>query len=276
MSITELQLSVSRAKTFDQCNRKYYYQYVLKLPTKQRDYNALGSLVHYVLEIAFQDWIRSNYQKDLKSCFTSSWLNAQETQEWKDAIDFNVTEQAKQYVIEYYKSFTAESSSQKPISCEPRFILPLEIGASLRAKVVGYIDRIDRVDYKTLYLLDYKTTNKVQYLDSFQLGIYVAACLAGPYKGYNFKAAYILLRHDMALKNMLSPNKTYKSHVDKMVEIAIRMDEVCKKGQFAPTFTRLCDYCDYQEKCYKETGGPPPKVFKAASINTDSIGEGIW
>jgi putative RecB family exonuclease len=254
----ELRLSVSKAKTFDQCRRKFYYHYILKLPTILKDYNAIGSLVHLVLEITFKAWQASEYKAVLKQLLMEAWQQAQSSKEWQDAVSFGVTDKAKQYVIAYYKSYYAEAGpSSKPIRCEPAFTLPLKIGTDLKVSVVGYIDRIDQKDYKTLLLLDYKTTNKVQYLDFFQLGIYVAACLYGPYKGYNIEAAYVLLRHDMKLKEMKKPNDTYMKEVDKMVKIATEMDNTINQTkEYPPTFTRLCDYCDHQKRCYEETGGP--------------------
>lgn len=253
-----LRLSVSKAKTYEQCTLKFYYQYLLKLKTELKDYNAIGSLVHLVLELLFKRWIASDYKRDLKELLIEVWGSCRKTKEWKDAETFDVVDLAKYYVLEYYKAYISrEDKTSKPICCEPRFYLPLEIGKDLKVSVVGYIDRIDQVDYKTLSLLDYKTTSKVQYLDNFQLGVYVAACLYGPYKGYNINAGYVLLKHDMKLKKMKKPNENYGKEIKKMVKTAKKMDKTVHfDREYPPTFSRLCDYCDFKDRCYKDTGGP--------------------
>lgn len=266
-----LRLSVSKAKTFTQCKRKFFYQYILKLPTELKIYNAIGSLVHLVLELAFKRWIDAKYEADLKKLIVSTWGACRETQEWKDAIQFDCIDEVKHYVLAYYNRYMEEHQKfGKPIHCEPRFHLPLKIGQDLEVVVLGYIDRIDRVDYKTLLVLDYKTTGKVQYLDNFQLGIYAAACLYGPYKGYNINAAYILLKHDMKLKRMKNPTERHIGEVEKMVKIAKQMDQTVHfDKEYPPTYTKLCDYCDFKDRCYKDTGGPPKPSI-------DDIGEDTW
>lgn len=263
-----LRLSVSRCKTFDQCRFKYHCQYIRKLPTEIKVYNAIGSLVHLILEIAFKKWIKTGYVRDLKELIILAWKQSRETKEWLDAVQFDVIDEAKYYILSYYNDYI-KNSSGKPIKCEANFRLPLEISKDLKAEIIGYIDRIDQLDYKTLYVLDYKTTNKVQYLDNFQLGVYTASCLHGPYRGYNIKAAYVLLKHGMKLKKMQNPNDNYMKELDKIVVIARQMDEAINfTKEFPPSFSKLCDYCDFKDVCYKETGGP--NKFRRISIGADS------
>lgn len=267
----KLCLSVSKAKTFDQCRKKFFYQYILKLPSVLKDYNVLGSLVHYVLDCVFKKWIDTQYEGDLRQILVEVWGSCRESKEWKEAEQFDVIDQVRFYLIEYYKKYIVDHIKLgKPIKCECSFNLPLKIGQDLEVEVVGYIDRIDRVDYKTLLLLDYKTTNKVQYLDNFQLGVYVAACLHGPFKGYNINAAYVLLKHGMKLKSMKDATNRYIEQVDKMVNLAIEMDRVINiTHEYSPSFSKLCDYCDFKERCYKETGGP-------RKVHQIKVGSDTW
>ena len=147
MAKRHLRLSVSKAKTFDQCRKKFYYQYILKLPTILKDYNAIGSLVHFILEYAFKKWILEEYKSDLKLLIIEGWRVSRETKEWKDAVVFNVTDKAKAYIMEYYRKYIEEQFKfGKPIHCEANFNLPIQIGSDLDIDIVGFIDRIDRVD----------------------------------------------------------------------------------------------------------------------------------
>ena len=47
---TDFFLSVSKAKTFDQCKAKFKYQYIEKLPKKSWDFQIFGQFLHAILE----------------------------------------------------------------------------------------------------------------------------------------------------------------------------------------------------------------------------------
>lgn len=258
MSKQILRLSVSKAKTFDHCRRQYYYQYVLKLPKEQHEYNAAGSLVHLVLETFFKRWIADKFKGEMKPLLQDSWSSSTDSEEYRNALRFNVVGLAKEYVISYFKHYIDVEFKEAtvPLECEPRFKLPIDVSPTLGIEVIGFIDRIDKVNSNTIRVLDYKTTNKVQYLDFFQLGIYIAACLAGPYKGYNFEAAYILLKHGNKLKTMPDPMTGYLEAIDKMVKIALEIEQTSSDNyEWPPNETPLCGWCDFRQRCRQDLGG---------------------
>ena len=253
-----IRLSVSKAKTFEHCRRQYYYQYILKLPKEVREHNAAGSLVHLVLETFFKAWIAAKYQGDMKALLQGCWSECSVSKEYEFALKFNLVGLAKQYVISYFKSYIdVEIKQTIPLECEPKFTLPIDISPTLGIEVIGYIDRIDKVNEKTIRVLDYKTVGKVQYLDNFQLGIYVAACMAGPYKGYDFEAAYILLKHGNKLRFMPDAGSAYLECLDKMVKVALDIESVTAGTQYnwPPHYTPLCNWCDYKLRCQNDLGG---------------------
>jgi len=250
----ELRLSVSKVKTFDQCRRKYYYQYILKLPTSKNQYNALGSMVHLLLELMFKKWIASKYEASLPELLREAWFESQDSEEVTEATKYAVLDDAKGYAKQYCLHYLANEVS-KPVQCEPKFELPIQIGPSLRIRIKGFIDRIDKIGERKYIILDYKTNGSAKYLDDFQLGIYIAACLAGPYAGCSFDAAYILLKLNNDLKHMKNPNELYKKQVDKMVDFAIKIEEAETRQIFPPKPGPLCGFCEFKMKCMADTGG---------------------
>ena len=46
----DLRISVSKAKTFDGCKKKFDFCYVQKLPRKDWDFHIFGKFCHSVLE----------------------------------------------------------------------------------------------------------------------------------------------------------------------------------------------------------------------------------
>lgn len=252
-----IRLSVSKAKTFEQCKRKFYYTYLLKLPRESNIYSAVGSAVHLVLELFFKRWIESKYLADMHKLMNETWKECQSSKEFDIARQFNVVDQAKQYVKAYFHYYidVEFKTEAKPIKCEQSFSLPITIGDDLLIEIGGFIDRIDEIGPKKVRILDYKTTGKISYLDDFQLGIYVAAAQAGPYKGYDFEAAYILLKHGNRMRPMENANETYLQHLEQMIVIAQEIDEFVEKGEWKPTYSPLCRFCEYRARCQSDTGG---------------------
>lgn len=254
MECKELKVSVSKVKTFAQCRRRYYYQYVLKLPTSKNQYNALGSMVHLLLEKMFKKWIASKYTTPLPFLLREAWFESQESDEAKEAIKFGVMDAAKGYAKQYCIHYS-EKEISRPVECEPKFVLPIQIGPGFRIKITGFIDRIDKLGPRKYAIYDYKTNKNSKYLDDFQLGIYVAACLAGPYAGCFFEAAYILLKLNNEKKYAIDINDCYRKQVDKMVDYAIKIEEAETRQIFPPTPGPLCDFCDFKQQCMQDTGG---------------------
>jgi len=254
--IKSIRLSVSKAKTYDQCKRKFYYQYILKLPTTSKDYNALGSMVHLVLENLFRKWIDSGYKDDLKELLKVSWKESLDTKEGEEAKRFNVMSRVKDHVLSYYNSFI-ERENTVPIEVECNFELKMRIGGEVIIELMGFIDRIDKKEDGTIVVLDYKTTNKVQYLDYLQLGVYVAACKHKVHKGSDFKyeAAYILLKHDNVMKQAKDIDTLYQKHLNKIVRIGIEIRNTMSDGHYPPSYSPLCNYCEFKQRCDDDLKG---------------------
>lgn len=56
-----VRLSASRINTVKDCSLKYWYQYILKIPQSPKDYFALGTLVHLILEILLNKKHKSKF-----------------------------------------------------------------------------------------------------------------------------------------------------------------------------------------------------------------------
>jgi ATP-dependent helicase/DNAse subunit B len=60
----DLSLSVSKAKTFDDCKAKYKFCYIQKLPRIDRDFHIFGKFLHSTLESFHKTIIQNPEQKD--------------------------------------------------------------------------------------------------------------------------------------------------------------------------------------------------------------------
>src|ERR1700748_3548955 len=83
MSIDEktgfLKISASSVKTYENCQRKYYYSYVAKpdLPPKEWQHLYLGTFCHAVLESFHKKW-KENKNLELPSLMSECFLEARE------------------------------------------------------------------------------------------------------------------------------------------------------------------------------------------------------
>ena len=60
-------LSASKLKTFNACNRKYYYEYVDKQPSKKHPAACLGSAVHKTIERVYKEGVNQEIHLLLRS-----------------------------------------------------------------------------------------------------------------------------------------------------------------------------------------------------------------
>ena len=180
--------SPSSINTFLQCNRKYYYQYIEKLPTKASIHTVRGNIAHSVLEEFYTLDVRSfteeNYEKGFKIAlqkeFLVQWgkykeelfalqLPQQELAKYFEETLLMLLNWGNHYLSEFKKKFTGSVqetfTKMKPIT---------EMEYSSEAlSVHGFIDAIHYIDDE-VHIIDYKTNAHSDIKESIklQLGIY--------------------------------------------------------------------------------------------------------
>ncbi|MBI4159363.1 PD-(D/E)XK nuclease family protein [Candidatus Woesearchaeota archaeon] len=184
--------SPSSILTFKQCPRKFYYQYIEKLPTKKSFSLIRGSIVHTVIEDFFKINIEKvshqNYEIVFRTLvfdlFKQNWLkNIDQINELvpqQNLQDFYYTETA-QMLQNWYASFIKKLQDKSisltfkeafksltPIT-ETRVI-------SEEIKVQGVIDAILKTE-KGIQLLDYKTSKKEEINEEYKLQLAIYALL---------------------------------------------------------------------------------------------------
>ncbi len=182
--------SPSSINTYKQCPRKYFYQYILKLPTKQSIHLIRGSVVHGVLEKFFDIDITSLDPVDYKYGFRS-YIMASFARLWKDnkerLLRLNLSgDQLDHYYIESQDMLNnfLDSFSEK---LDEKLKKTNDLGEAFKMMtpfveeeikneelmVRGFIDAIHS-DSDEIIIMDYKTSNKEDITPEYrlQLGIY--------------------------------------------------------------------------------------------------------
>ncbi len=178
--------SPSSIKTFKQCPRKYYYQYIEKLPTKANIHTTRGNIAHDALEHFF-DLDPAKIQGDpsmglkqaMQGLLVTHWL------ERKDELakhglgqdkEMFYFEETLQMLFNWLEGFVQKlDETGLPFAEAFRKLVPAEREQEYESKrwsVKGFIDCIEKVDGK-VRVMDYKTSKNQDVEDHrLQLSIY--------------------------------------------------------------------------------------------------------
>lgn len=242
-SNTILDLSVSKAKTFEDCKAKFRFQYIEKLPRKEWEHHIFGSFSHEILENFHQmiiDGRTDEFHIIMKDAFKSAFEN------WKEKVSQEQLEEVKKIFRSYLKKINQEKENNtlpEVIAVEKKFYINIDD----KVLLTGFIDRVQKDPDGVLHVADYKTTKNKKYLkDYFQLLTYaLVLCLEDP-SIKKIRTSYILLRHDFDLiKKEFTRDEIFKVE-EKYIKYA---EEICNEKLFIPKTTNLCKYCDFLDHC---------------------------
>lgn len=231
------------------CGLKYFYQYVLKIPSESNQHAVLGNIIHEALEMAVAN------DKDLDEIeLFAAFEMAQAKFDPNDEIEPDVIYRGKQMLNEYYMRHKKDRYSER-ISIYPTIIgkeVPFEIVIGT-GKFRGYIDFVYEMD-DIVYIIDYKSGKhevpQKHIPTNTQLGIYALAMKkAYPDKTIHGSLYYLQSAkqksHDYTDEDLEGIVNTLESQVKTLVDTL----------HFKPTENeRTCYSCDYAKKEVCPTG----------------------
>jgi len=234
-----LKLSASSMKTYEQCPKKYYYNYIEKLPKKDWSHLDLGNLCHKTLELFHKNYIQfGTKHKTLAKLMEMSFKEAiKEFQNTNKEILLD----AKKMLDDYLKKVKKDGM---PIvkGIEKGF----EISLSEDVIIRGFIDRVDIIKDGSLQVVDYKTTKNEKYLDEFQLLVY-GLWLQQEFGSLDyFSGSYVLLKHGSKTKDFEFNNKDLDRIKRKILDYA---NKIKTEDTWTPIPTILCVWCDFKNIC---------------------------
>jgi len=260
--------SPSSINTFYQCPRKYYYHYILGLPTKESIATLAGKTIHAVLEDFFDIKVEnlkpSNIEHELKQKLLNVFVL-----KWQDAIPelskLNIDKrEIQQYYQEslemlgnfldnFFAKITPLINSSTFAETFEKFKPTREIFIqSNELNVRGYIDAIHETNGE-IYILDYKTSKKDLVSPEYRRQLAIYACLyMAKYEKIPHRVGILFLRHgteqviDVA-DELLNEGKIACEHIQKKTESS-EMDD------YQRNISPLCKWrngeCDYYRICF--------------------------
>jgi len=254
MQIPEKYISFSRLELVTQCPAKYKHRYVLnsKPRTDPSSPVALGSIVHKTLELAFRELKSEDYNGLLlhrKEVFLKHLKST--IQEGNHPPEFFL--QAQQML----KDFTEVESfrSENLIAVEQQFVYePDSLG---EVSILGYIDRIDRPNYNTIHLIDYKS-NRMLYSaeelkQSLQASIYIMAAREMCPQAENIEMRFHMLRHGIQQRTLRTEDDLLEAK-ENILLVNEQIKKIESGSEVAAVLNKYCPWCEYRHLCevYKD------------------------
>lgn len=259
--------SPSSISVYKQCPRKYFYSYVLQLPSADNIHLVRGNIAHSALEHFFQININHidehNYEKHLKTAMQEllifHWKNEKERLDKlklsEDKIKYyfeDTLHMLTAWVDLFCKKIKASKKSFKEAFA---YLTPIaeQHFVSQRYGIQGYIDAIEIQDGKTR-IMDYKTSTKNELTDEYilQLSIYVLL-YHEKYNKFPDEVGLYLLQHG---------EKTIKAD-EKLLALArkecVQMHKNTQSDEiddYPKQESPLCKWstgqCDFYNICFKQ------------------------
>lgn len=261
--------SPSSINTFKQCKRKYYYQYIEKLPVQSNIHQVRGNIAHSALEnfynIDTSQFTDENFARKCKESIQAFLLHYwKQSQEKLRQLQLNQDqerfyfEETMLMLMNWVNHFVENLSAlmkKKNLSVQEAFveITPLREQelASEKHSVHGFIDAIHQIDDE-IHIIDYKTNSTFEFKDSIKLQLAIYSLLYfEKYGKMPSKVGIFFLRHKLKLMpvddKLLSLAKTEIGEIHNHTGCTEKIDD------YPRTVNSLCKWstgkCDFYETC---------------------------
>lgn len=260
--------SPSSILTYKQCPRKYYYHYIVGLPTSPSIHLVRGKVAHEVLENFFDlntsDITMQDYELKLKETLQSelfkSWQKYQKEFDkldlTKDKLKFYF-EETLMMLFNWLEIFIKKIKSFDSLSFKEIFekLTPLREQHFI-SKELGVQGFVDSIEYQNdeIHIMDYKTSSHFELNNDYklQLGIY-ALLYQRKYKRTPHKAGIYFLRYRPKYINIDKDLLDFARVEVDSIHINTASTNIV---DYPKKESGLCKYssgqCDFYDFCFKQ------------------------
>lgn len=241
MAYDSTKLSYSRINKYAQCPWRFKLHYLDALPSEPQASLQFGTVVHAACEQLIRDLLRKSEPTRLSPHDATEALK----QAW---IQEGLTDVALfAEGLRIVKNFAEKQGVLDPanvLAVEGEFDFPVG-----DFRLVGKIDRVDKIDDETLHIIDYKTNHQLFTCDELdchlQLSLYQAAAQRLWPWARKFKLTLLMLRHGLELSTTRTPEQ-----IEAALEYVQTIGKVIQRdATFEPRISPLCAYCEYRSQC---------------------------
>ncbi|MEU7629648.1 RecB family exonuclease [Nocardia sp. NPDC049220] len=252
-------LSPSRAMDFKQCPLKYRFRAIDRIAEPPSRHAVRGTLVHAVLEDLYGLPSADRLPERADRLVPIAWARVRA--ERPEVAELIADEQLEPFLDEvralvqrYYR--LEDPTRFDPESREAKVEVELDDGVLLR----GFVDRIDAAPSGALRVVDYKTgrapgpTQETRAL--FQLKFYALVLLRT--RGVVPAQLRLVYLADEQILTYAPDEEELLRFERTLGALWAAILDAGRTGEFQPTTSWLCSYCDYKPLCPEFGGTPPP------------------
>jgi putative RecB family exonuclease len=263
--VTEIRrpaLSPSRAGDFKQCPLLYRFRAVDRIPETPSRAQVRGTVVHAVLERLFGLPLADRVPARADELVEPAWAELVAARPELAGLfdgpdDPGLAEwlaSTRELLAGYFE--LEDPRRLRPEACELRVETELSSGLLLR----GFIDRLDVAPTGEIRIVDYKTGTAPREIGEakalFQMKFY--ALVLYRLRGVvpkQLRLMYLADRQSLAYAPDEAELIRFERTLDAVWQAILRAG---RTGNFPPSPSRLCDWCDHKVRCPEFGGTPPP------------------
>jgi putative RecB family exonuclease len=268
-------LSPSRAADFKQCPLLFRFRTIDKLEGPPSPAAARGTLVHSVLEHLFEAPAAERTPEAALALLPGRW--AALVEERPELADLIADGDAGEGVSEASWLKDAEALVRRWFELEdPTRLEPAERELWVETEVDGLIlrgivDRLDVAPDGAMRVVDYKTGRspgeRFEGKALFQMKFY--ALVLWRTRGEIPKMLQLVYLGDGQVVRYVPEEHELRSLERNLQAVWAAVARAAETGDWRPSPSKLCGWCDFQEFCPEFGGNPPPLPDNASSIVLD-------
>jgi putative RecB family exonuclease len=273
---TTTSLSPSRASDFTTCPLLYRFRVVDRLPQRPSPEAVRGTLVHAVLERLFDLPAMRRTVDEAAALVAPAWAELREAEPevgelfGDEALDEGAWLASAHALLERW--FTLEDPTRLEPSARELYVeTELETGLLLR----GYVDRLDVAPDGAMRVVDYKTgkapTPGFEAKAMFQMRFY--ALVLWRLHGTVPRMLQLVYLGSGEILRYQPDEADLRATQRKLEAIWAAISRAAETGDWRPSPSRLCDWCDFRDLCPAWGGTPPPLPVGPVELAPDAADE---
>ncbi|MEK6959667.1 MAG: PD-(D/E)XK nuclease family protein [Nanoarchaeota archaeon] len=262
--------SPSSINTFKQCPRKYFYQYIMKYPTAFNIHTVLGGVCHSVLEIFFDQDVRSYTDLDFAAAFQGK-IQELLMSEWSGAkpklAQLGIThdqerfyfEEAALMLLNWGDKFSAKIRAY-PGGFQEAYaaLTPTREKEykSMSMSVRGFIDVIEKTG-PNVRLMDYKTSKRFEMNHEYKLQLSIYALMYQEEHGQlPTHVGLYFLKDPYQFEYVLPVDQDLLDHARVEIDVMHMNTQSNNIVDYPKKVTALCKWstgqCDFYGRCFNK------------------------